>query len=207
MLYQWTSPWQSDSDTFLPGTHQTGLDLRLSPEAYNRFKSAPVTLHVTLALSRLQSDTVMQIAAPSRSTIIPGVGICSPWYRGSSEGLSALACRMALRLPRRTYATTQWTSAPCTSTQPPPEVNVLGTMWIGDLDSGDLASRISSAINPVPSPYLYFNIGAHSGDGTSWHLCPGVPITFTQYHLVDRTQTDFTIPNFQVPTKLIETGY
>jgi hypothetical protein len=49
--YQWTSPWQSlnDTDTFLPGTRRTGLDLKLSPAVYDRFKSAPVTLHIRRA--------------------------------------------------------------------------------------------------------------------------------------------------------------
>jgi hypothetical protein len=109
-------------------------------------------------------------------------------------------------MPRRTYATTLWTTAPCSTTPPSPEATALGSMWTGRLDSDDLLSKISSAINPVPTPFLYFNMSSHPDNG-SWHLCPGVPITLTQYHLVDRTQTDITIPNFQLPINVIQTGY
>ena len=30
-------------------------------------------------------------------------------------------------------------------------------------------------------------------------MCPGSPLTVTQYHLVDRTQTGFTLTNFVLP--------
>jgi hypothetical protein len=205
---QWTSPWQAFRGTYLPGTHSAGLNLKLSQATYDRFKSAPVTMHITLALTRLQSDTVTQIPTPSHTTFIPGIGFCSPMYnRADPSELSTFACRSALRRPRRTYGTTLWSSAPCSSTPPPPEATVPGTMWIGTPDSGDLLSRIASAINPVPVTFFALRITTHVSDDSRWSLCPGIPITLTQYHIVDRTQSDITIPNFQLPANVTQTGY
>jgi hypothetical protein len=31
------------------------------------------------------------------------------------------------------------------------------------------------------------------------HLCPGTPLTFTEYTSARRTQSDFTISNFRLP--------
>ena len=44
------------------------------------------------------------------------------------------------------------------------------------------------------------------GKSESRHLCPGTPVTFTQYNFVGRTQYDFTIPDFRLPTYPPNTG-
>ncbi len=49
---EWTSPWEVNRDRIRPGTQYNEIHLELSPTVYERFKSGPVTLHITYALSR-----------------------------------------------------------------------------------------------------------------------------------------------------------
>jgi hypothetical protein len=39
----------------------------------------------------------------------------------------------------------------------------------------------------------------HAGMMKPRHLCPGTPLTFTQYSVVRRIQDDLTIPNVSLP--------
>jgi hypothetical protein len=56
--------------------------------------------------------------------------------------------------------------------------------------------RSTSALNDVLS-----NATKMEGNKTeSRYLCPGTPVTFTEYNLVGRTQYDFTIPDFRFPS-------
>ena len=71
---QWSSPWQHIQERNLPGIHYAGLSLMIDPALYERFKTAPVTLRITLAVSRYQSDTVTKMAFPSGDATIPGIG-------------------------------------------------------------------------------------------------------------------------------------
>ena len=57
-------------------------------------------------------------------------------------------------------------------------------------------------------PSVWFQtIWLYTGeDERHGQLCEGSPMTVTQYHLVDRTQTDFTLTNFALPAKVTPTS-
>jgi hypothetical protein len=193
---QWTSPWQQLHSHSLPGAHRAFLALMLAPAVYDRFKSAPVTLHITFALSRYQADTVTNMSYPSSDVAVSGVGLCTPVV----DPNQMLVCRSALRQPRLTYAAALWSNLPCSDSPPPPEATSQGEGWLEP-------NEPDFAMTSVWTPTLWFS-NNKPGDGHSrWRLCPGTPLTLTQYDLAARTRTDLTIPNFQLPASITRTGY
>jgi hypothetical protein len=82
--------------------------------------------------------------------------------------------------------------------QPDLDAGVQGDAWAGSLES----SPADFGIAPIQSPSIVLSNGTRmEGDKSeSRHLCPGTPVTFTEYNLVGRTQYDFTIPDFRLPS-------
>ena len=187
---QWTSFWEGRFERTLPGVHPATLSLALPPTVYERFRSIPITLHVSFAVTRLKADTTTVMRYPSSEVSVPGVGICS---RGSSPGIT-LICRSVNWQPRLTHITTLWSDTPCSESSQANGNASLGDAW-GDFYTGTPEATIS----PVVSRYLYFSLPGSHGQNPGGHLCPGAPITITQYQTFDRTQADFTFPDFQIP--------
>ncbi len=191
---QWTSPWQGNDDHILPGVHHAELSLALSPAVYDRFKSGPVTLRITSALTRLQAGMVTAIGYPSSDVPVAGIGFCSAAPKSGWD----LRCRSAVSDPNLTRVTALWSKALCSGPPPPPEDTLLGSTWIG-LHPGP----IESVLSPVLTQNIDFSNSRvrnrYDGSDDSWHLCPGTPLTFTQYNVADRTQSDITIPDFHLP--------
>jgi hypothetical protein len=178
---QWTSPWQQ-TQNYIRSSGTGGLSLQLSPALYDRFKSGPVTLHITYALNRYQADAVTTIPFPTGDVAVRGLGIC----KVESGYIGVLLCRSALRDPRLTYFTTMWTNAPCS-----------------DLAASSATPEVGSWYEPGNSDFSLISVWIFRAyfyrDGGGGHVCPGSPLTVTQYHLVDRTQTGFTLTNFVLP--------
>ena len=187
---QWTSFWQGRYDQILPGVRTAALSLPLPPAVYARFQSTPITLHVSFALTRLKADPPAVMKYPSSEASVSGVGICS---RGSGPGIT-LVCRSANWQPRLTHITTLWSDTPCSESSQANGNTSLGEVW-ADLYSG----TPEAAVSPVLSRYLYFSLPGSHGQNSGAHLCPDAPLTITQYQIVDRTQADFSLPNFQIP--------
>jgi hypothetical protein len=186
---QWTSPWQQTHDHIGPSGHGSILSLQMSPALYDRFKSGPVTLNITFALSHYQADTVTTMPFPTRDQVVPGVGTCT------AEG-SGLVCRSA-HDPRLTYASAVWTNVPCSNSPAPPAATKPGAAWYEP-------GNIDFALSSVWTPHLYFSGGGDDDTGSryNWRICSGSPFTVTQYHLMDRTQTSVTLTNFALPAEV-----
>ena len=185
---QWTSPWQEIHDHISPAGNSGWLSLELSPALYNRFKSGPVNLHITFAVSRYQAVSVATIPYPTHDQAVPGIGICGAdaEYRYDND---TLLCRSAPRDPRLTYFTTLWTNAPCSVPPASPGATPQVDAWD---ESGNPGFAPLTAVR-LSRVFFFKDEPAHA------HLCPGSPLTVTQYHLVDRTQAGFTLANFVLP--------
>ena len=185
---QWSSPWQHIQERNLPGTQHAGLSLMIGPALYERFKTAPVTLRITFAVSRYQSDTVTKIAFPDGDVAVPVIGYCSPEYSNN------MLCRAALRQSRLTHIDVLWSSGPCSDAQPLPGSTVVSDMW---LEPGS-----DFALGSVWIQRIFFYRDDADSSHRHWRICPGSPLTMTQYHLLERTQASFTLTNFQLPANV-----
>jgi hypothetical protein len=190
---EWSSPWQATLERILPGTHLPRIELIIPPDVYNRFKAAPVTLRVDFAISRYQAGTVTQLPFPSGDVAVPGIGFCAP----QRWGLTALECRSAIDQPPLTYIAATWRKGACEDGAPPPDAVTEGYSWLEP--QGPDFSIVS-----VRSLFMWFR-GTGSEEepqGKGWRICPGTPLTLTQYHLADRTQASVTSQNFVLPRKV-----
>jgi hypothetical protein len=155
---------------------------------YDKFKSAPVTVHLTLARAELQVAGVTRIPFPVHETFVPGVGVC----RAGTLGYGAIQCRSAFRQPQLTYVSAEWSQSPCPAPQTEMKPGGGGT-WMGFSDS----EPADLGIVPVQYSWGIFMPDRNNTTGGS-HLCSGTPITFTQYKLVRRALTNLTLQNVRL---------
>jgi hypothetical protein len=201
----WTSPWQArNNQNYLPGTSESSITVLMSRAFFDQVRSTPVTLHFTVALTRAQAGKVRSIPLPAQDFSVPDFGNCSPQADLFHSQFFGIACMFALHQPGLTYISTRWADSPCSASQPDLNTGVQGDAWIGSLEN----SPAEFGIAPIRSPAIVLSNEAKVEGNKSEprHLCPGTPVTFTQYNLVGRTQYDFTIPDFRLPTYQPNTG-
>jgi hypothetical protein len=194
----WISPWQAVYNLhYLPGTSESGVNFVVSRAFFDQVRSMPVTLHFTLALTQVQSGKVRRIPLSMRDFSVPDFGICSPDPRRFMERpFFGISCKFALRQPRLTYIGVRWQDSPCTA---PPDQNtgVEGEAWVGTLENSPADFGITSVWS---APIRLSNPTNLEGNKPEpRYLCPGVPVTFTQYNFVRRLQYNFAIPDFRFP--------
>jgi len=188
---QWASSWQAASKRILPGESFGNLELLLKPEVYDRFKSGPVKLHITLAVSRYQADSVTQMAYPAADAAIPGLGFCTP----QSYGLPNLHCRAAIDVPRLTYMTAMWSKSGCSNPAHLFEPTAKGSAWTGP-QGFDTRLALVVASNFWMG---YQPTDEEQREHLPWQICPGSPLTLTTYRSLGPTQTDLTLTNVTLP--------
>ena len=134
----WDSPWQAIyNERLLPDMNDASVRFRIRRTVYDKFKSIPVKLNLSFALTSAQADSVRQIQLPSHDFFVTGFGVCSPhigWLR-EPLAVTAVNCRAALRQPMLTYVSAHWSDEPCSASQFEPLTGVLGTTWVGSLET------------------------------------------------------------------------
>jgi hypothetical protein len=199
----WTSPWQEvGNEHYLPNSSDSSnpswITVMVDRQFFDRVRSAPVTLHFTFAVTLVHEGEARSIPLPTHGFSVPDFGICSPHQGPSSDRLSGISCRFALRPPRLTYLTVQWSDGPCSASAIAPATGVPGDAWVGNLDN----SPADFGISPVSIPQMALS-NSTKGQGVKTeprYLCPGTPVTFTQYDLFQRMQYDLTLPGFRLPS-------
>jgi hypothetical protein len=202
--FEWTSPWQEGRERLLPGDHGAHASLMIKPELYEHFKAGPVTLRIEYAVSRYQADVVTKMAYPTEAAV-PGLGICAR----QSWGLSGLQCRSALHQPGIAYVETTWTKGACSDT---PETTAKAYSWF-EPESSYATYRtplwMDFRLTAVRTSFLWFrNVEEDDKPGqesSSRQICPGSPMTVTQFRLADRTRAELTLANFELPAKVVAT--
>jgi hypothetical protein len=157
---------------------------------YERIKTGPLTVRITLALTQLQETNSVRATLPAHDVAVPGFGLCEV----ETVGYGTLQCRSALRDPQLTNVSASWSTTPCAV----PEDELLlnhGMQWPGQLD------REPAEFGIVPIQFLEVTYGWAYQDPKFYmeHVCTGAPITFTQYKFKGRSQVNLTIPNFYFP--------
>ncbi len=209
--FRWTSPWQAIYNYhYLPGRQESSVAFNIDRSVYEKLKSAPIQLHLTLALTQTQAGEVTQLPLHATDFPVPGFGVCSPengWSTPTSE-ITGIACRSAFRQPNLTYVETLWSNVPCSGAKTEPNTGVQGAAWAGDLDNAPAQFGITSVWTVLVSlsNSLQYT-GERNRPEKPRYLCPGTPVTFTRYSLVKRLQTETIIPDFQMPAKISPEGY
>jgi hypothetical protein len=198
----WTLPWQDmSSEQYLPGSQNANVYFKIKRTVLESFRGKPVTLHLTLALNDLRAGLSRRVAMQTGEFPVSDFGICEPqigW--DGSEQITGVTCRSPLRQPPFNYVEAVWSNEPCTGMKTEPKDGVKGDGWTGALDR----SPAEFGISPIWVAGIPLSNGERStGDeGTSQksrYLCPGTPLTFTQYDSVRQIRSDLTIRDFHFP--------
>jgi hypothetical protein len=192
--FHWISPWQSMNTEFLSGSSQTWITVQMNRAIFDQIKAAPVTLHFTVALTLVRAGKQTSIPLPTQDFSVPDFGLCSPQPDPFHRQIFGIACRFALHQPRLTYISVRWADGQC-----PADSNsgVAGDAWMGALVDSPAESGISPVLNPGIN--LSNETKGEEPEAEHRHLCPGTPVTFTQYNLAGKTQYDFTLSDFRLP--------
>jgi hypothetical protein len=194
---RWSSPWQAESEYIVPDLDGGTVQLKIRPEVYSRFKSGPVTLQVTFAVSRYQADSVTEIPYPAADAAVPGVGFCTP----QSYGLPNLHCRAAIDVPRLTYISAMWSKSGCSNPAHLFEPTAKGRAWTGP---AGFDTRLSVVV--AQNFWMdYRPTDEEQRQHLPWQICPGSPLTLTTYRSLGSGQVDLTIPNFVLPANVVAT--
>jgi hypothetical protein len=193
----WTSPWQAVYNLhYLPGAGESGVNFLMSRAFFDQVRSMPVTLHFTLALTQVQAGNVKSIPLSTQDFSVPDFGICSP-DPGLERQFFGIGCKFALRQPRLTHISVRWQDSPCTAPQPDSNTGAEGDAWMGTLDNSPADFGITSVWGTPIGLSNPTNLEGNKAEPS--YLCPGMPVTFTQYNFVKRLQYNFAIPDFRFP--------
>jgi len=192
----WTSPWHIVYNRrFMLGAWTSTVEFTMPKRIYEQFGSAPVTLKLTLATTETRAGKATRMPLSSQAFSVPDFGVCpANAYWATSAVSPEMTCRVAFNQPRLTYVTASESTEPCKiALAQPQQTETVGT-WVGSLDPGlaefGITSVWTTSVNLA---------GEVSYPNRRHHVCPDASLTFTQYELVRRTQSDMTIPTITLP--------
>jgi len=86
---------------------------------------------------------------------------------------------------------------PCSGPQTDPAAAPTLTGWAGSTTQDPV--KLIAVVEDAPRLYARNLDGSGVNHERDFALCPGTPITFTQYDVTGRTQASVTIPDFHLP--------
>jgi hypothetical protein len=201
--FRWSSAWQllfQRKVTADDKAENVSFDVPLA--VYDQLKSAPLTVHITLALTQADAGRVTSVSLPAGSFSVPEFGVCTPQARISDplsdpKQIFGIYCVSALREPYFTQVQLVAHNQNSTCDAAQADSGVPNSVWRGSLSSWPAQFGLSSVESPYgvwPTPENYVD-----RDHPNLHLCPGTPITFTRYDVSRRAEVAVTIQDFQLP--------
>ena len=199
----WHSPWQGvERERFGPGVSAAAFRFRIRQRVYDRFKNTPVRLRLTIAVDQAAKIAEPTIAMPADDFTVPGFGVCAPdTWLGPIRTITGIHCRSAMNQPQLTLVSLHWSEGPCSKASDETGAQVAGTAWAGTLDPDPAEFGISSVWDvPVIFSNFWMPRNSNSNDAPhARHICPGTPVSFAEYKLVNRARVDLSIEGFRLP--------
>lgn len=198
--FRWISDWQIlFRKKITPDEKTVYVSFDMPLAAYDRFKSVPLTMHLTLALTQAQAGRLTSVSLPAGGFSVPDLGTCSPQAGlNDPKEVAGIYCESALREPHLTQIQLVAHNQNSNCDTAPTDAGVPNSTWKGSLSSWPAQFGLSS----VESPYMVWPTAEDylGRDNSNLHLCPGTPILFTRYDIIRRAQVTVTIQGFQLPT-------
>jgi hypothetical protein len=197
--FRWNSGWQTIYATqWSPEDESVNVGLSMPLAIYDRLRSLPLSVRLTLALTQARAGKVTSVSLPAGSFSVPDFGVCRP-QKGLSDPNQAggILCLSALREPRLTQIQLVAHNAGSTCDSASTDAGVPYATWQGSLDAWPAQFGISSVKFPFGAWPM--KVDREGPVIANLHLCRGTPITFTRYDLIRRSQVAVTIEAFQLP--------
>jgi hypothetical protein len=181
----WKSKWQHERTVHLwDGNNRGMVYLRMEREFFEKVKSLPVTGYIWLAVAVLREKKATDVVTSEGWFSVPGIGLCE-----IRPDLPAIVwCRAPLRRPYVVLASVE-KSATCGLYPPGSSGIAHGMVW------GDDVGPTQYGIDPIdPFQFALLIEGYDYRFGTTRALlCPGTPLTFSVFELVERKRVGFAI--------------
>jgi len=187
------SQWQGEFSILQPDTDHWWEGFWLDKKIFDRIKSEPVNLHVSLALTGYHIENKRDITVQSGEFEIPGIGICAI----ARPDWPYLSCRAPLKRPVF-FATSDAESSTCPSVAG--EKPLTGLLLANNGDWDDDSTPADFGIDPVIgfSPQFW---SPHGANDKPWKVCPGTPMSFAspkpyQYSRVEFDATGIRLRDY-----------
>jgi hypothetical protein len=167
----WTSSWNSNGSTFWPGGDRSVKIFAVDRKFFERVKSIPVNVHISVAQVDYRETNARQITAKDGKFSIAGVGICRIEPYGNSNQ-NMIACRAPLKSPSL-LGHMDPSATTCTYEDGPPPL-ITRYMWDVHDDSMGPADL---GIIPVNDVQMMFQSWADNPKRELRYFCPGTPFT------------------------------
>jgi hypothetical protein len=195
-------PWQyMPAQQYVPGSQNSSVYFRIKRTVLESFRGQPVTLHLTLAFTDLRAGLSRRVVLQAGDFPVSDFGICAPQvgWDGSFQ-ITGVTCKSALREPPFNYVEGTWSNDACPATTTELKDGVKGDGWIGEFDRSPAEFGISPVwVTNIPLSNAMRSTSDEHAQQKLRYLCPGTPMTFTQYDSVRQIRSDFTIRDFHFP--------
>lgn len=200
---RWSSEWKTIFMTpYVHGNTDTTTYFDMPRAIYEKLKSLPLHVYITYALTQGQAGNATSISLPKSDFSVHNFGTCTPLtgMTPSFDQITGIVCRFPRNPPALASVHVLRSRTPCTAQSTDPRQGVQDTGWTGAVDAqSDLPS-----ITSVWELGIRFSSDFATNDESGMRqkprfLCPGTPITFTQYHRIRRTQAALSIEDFHLP--------
>ena len=197
--FRWNSAWQLlYVNKISPVEKMAHIGFTMPLAVYDQIQSAPLTVHLTLALTQARAGKVSSVSLPTGSFSVPDFGSCLPQAGPNNpDEVTGIFCFSALRAPHLTQIQliAHNESSTCDGSQA--DAGVPYSIWQGSLDAWPAQFGISS----VRFPYGVWPLRNEPPRQVNaiQYLCRGTPVTFTRYDVSRRAQVTTTIQDFQLP--------
>jgi hypothetical protein len=175
--WQWNSGWNSRGIYLFPQRKSVGINFELPRKVFDRIKSFPVKVHLSLALALLHDRDPQQFVTPPKEFTMPGAGACSV----DSGYIRGIRCRAPLRKPSSLLVTTDLSKSTCPAqdadSHSPP--GTMGHAWAWNPGS----EPVDFEFSPVQIFDFYVWADDDSRGFRNDGICPGTPLILSKPEL------------------------
>jgi hypothetical protein len=179
---RWNSSWKSPGLFLFPEQDRSQIDFALKKKLFERLKSSPVKVRVSLALSVFLDQHAREFITPEGSFLLPEVGRCSAeggYYR-------RIHCLAPLRGPSFLLMRADMSkdTCPLAKGESPHSPGELAWGWVQNGGS----EPAEFGITPVKPVNLYLSSTNTSPRDWGLGICPGTELTLSNPQIMRRTQ-------------------
>ena len=175
----WKSGWRSPGTYLFPGQTTTQIEFSLKRDLFERVKSLPVRITLSLAYTAYHDRNQRPFIVPQGEFALPDVGLCST----GGGFLRQVRCRVAFRTPYSFLVTADLSNTTCPTLRGESlaQTGALGRDWHQDSDSGPA----EFGMNPVG--FVNLSLRNYEFDSSVNNgICPGTPLVLSNPEFVRR---------------------
>jgi hypothetical protein len=174
----WSSGWEWAGIHLQANSQRTLLDFEVNKKDFERMKSSPVKVRISLAVTVFHNIDTSLVVAKDGEFAVPNAGLCSIAQRYGTS--NALRCRYPIRSPTMLVKITSSTATCSAPEGKAPPSGLTAHYWSKSSDA--------PPFSPVQEENIdFWNWEGAPDDTESPGLCPGTPLTFSTREAIQRT--------------------